>query len=85
MVKAYVDLHSLSDEQRIDVIGKTIMAAPKGSADQPVMVGVVVDNPAKAARYIAMMKNQFPSVRVIDQQPMGVAETVAIRFGEPLR
>ena len=85
MVKAFVDVSKYPDETRIEIIGNAIMNAPKGSGDQPIIVGVVVDNPAKAARYIATMKEKFPQVRVIDQHPMGVGETVAIRFGEPLR
>lgn len=83
--KAFLDLHRMTDEQRIEIIGQTVMAGPKSSGDKPIMVGVVVDNAAKAARYIAMMKDKFPAVRVIDQLPMGIGETVAIRFGEPLR
>lgn len=85
MVKAYADLSCLPDEDRITVIGEKVLAGPTGSADKPTIIGVVVDNAAKAARYVKLMKDQFPTVRVIDQQPMGVGETVLIRFGGPLR
>ena len=85
MVKAAFDMSKFTDEQRIEFIGKTIMKAPKGSGDKPLLVGVIVDNAAKAARYVALMKAQFPEVRHIDTQPAGIDETQTIRFGEPLR
>lgn len=87
MVSAAFDLSKLPENKRIDYIGQTIMNAPKSSLDKPLMIAVMVEDNTKAARYIAMMKEKYPRVRVVDQLPMGNTwgNCIIIRFGEPAR
>lgn len=85
MVKVAVDMSKRTEAERIQVIGQTIMADPKGSSDEPIMVGVIVDNVKVAQRYVEMMAKAFPEVRHVDTKPMGMGTTVCIRFAEPLR
>lgn len=78
-----VDLSGLTEDERIDHMGKTLMDAPKRSDMMPMKIAVIVEDQAKAERYIAKFKAKFPEVRFIDRHPFQGA--VLIRFGEPLR
>lgn len=84
-MKAFADLADLPEDQRIEAIGRLTMEGPASSTDKPIMNGFIVETPSKAARYIAKLKEQFPGIRIIDQNPGPLAGTVLVRIGPPLR
>jgi hypothetical protein len=84
-MKAFADLANLPEDQRIEAIGKLTMEGSASSADKPIMNGFIVETPAKAARYIAKLKERFPGIRIIDQTAGPVPDTVLVRVGPPLR
>ena len=53
----YVDLHSLPEDERIQVIGDAIMRLPAGQ-----IVGITVDDAEKGKRYAAKLKAKFPGI-----------------------
>lgn len=79
------DLYNINENERIDLIGRTVMAGPKTSGDKPRMVAFVVDNHKKADRYIRKLEKKFPGIRIIDRFDGPVHNTVTVRVGEPLR
>lgn len=83
MVKAFLDTHRLSENDRIEMIGKSVMNAPASSADKPPMNGFVVEDDAKADRYIKKLQKRFPGIRVIDRNPF-LNGLILVRVGAPL-
>lgn len=79
------DLYNLTENERIDLIGRTVMEGPKTSGDKPKMIAFVVDNHKKADRYIKKLNEKFPGIRIIDRFDGLVHNTVTVRVGEPLR
>jgi hypothetical protein len=79
------DLHRLSENDRIKLIGESVMNAPAGSGDKPPMNGFIVETEEKADRYIAKLLKRFPGIRIIDRQPGPVVGTILVRVGPPLR
>lgn len=77
------DLHRLSENDRIKLIGQSVMQAPQSSADPPKVTGFVVENDSKADRYIEKLQKRFPGLRVVDRQPL--AGTILVRVAGPLR
>lgn len=69
----YVDLHKQSEKERIMMVGK----AAKGR-----MVNFVVETNAKADRYIAQLKADFPDVRVVERF-VGPANTIVVKITRP--
>lgn len=71
----FVDLSTLSEDQRIDAIGNATM--------QGQIVGCLVDarHPQIAARYIEKMAKRFPGVRLIKQFPNGSGHLTVLQFG----
>jgi hypothetical protein len=82
---AYIDAASLNENDRIIMIGSSVMKAPASSADKPLVAGFIVETDEKADRYIAKLQKRFPGIRVIDRNPGPVADTVLVRVGPPLR
>ncbi len=70
-MRAYADLADLLEDERIAIIAATAAAGE--------IVGIVVDDDAKATRYIDKLK-AYP-VRFIDRQPGPVKNTVLVRIG----
>lgn len=69
----YVDLHTTSEDARIELIGM--------SAEDRV-VGVFVDDEnAKVERYKTKIAERFPKVRFIDQTAGPTTGVVTLRFG----
>lgn len=69
---AYFDLHSLSEDERISVLGQQATTHPG-----EILAFFVEDDP-KADRYIRKLQASFPKIRIIDRTPsMG---TVLVRF-----
>lgn len=70
-MKAYADLADLPEDDRIAIIAA---AAAEGN-----VVGFMVEDNAKADRYIEKLK-AYPLVRFIDRGP-GLVGTVLVRVG----
>ena len=86
-LRAALDLHRLNENDRIRVIGESVMNAPASSSDKPMMSGFFVDDDTKADRYIAKLQKQFPGIRVIDRKLVHTerGNVVLVRVGSPLR
>lgn len=79
----FVDAAELEEDKRIDLIGKTIMeGVPKDN--KPFTSGVVVEDHAKADRYIDKLKVKFPMIRIVKKFDGPVKNTVSIILGQPL-
>lgn len=70
-MKGYADLYELPEDQRIRVIAE---AASLGN-----VVGFVVEDDAKADRYITKLQ-EYP-VRIIDRKAGPVKNTIIVRVG----
>lgn len=70
-MKAFADLADLPEDDRIKAIAAT---AAHGH-----VVGFVVEDDAKADRYITKLKRY--NVRVIDRMPGPVKDTIMVRVG----
>jgi hypothetical protein len=71
----FADLASLPEDDRIDIIGRTVV-------EQGKTVAVCIDDqPAKVERYIRKMKERFPTAVVLDQRKGPVAGVVTVKFG----
>ena len=86
MLPPFVDIASLTEDERITMIGRSVMEAPATSADAPIMVAFVVEDEEKARRYTQKLTEQFPGIRVIDQKKNCPAKgLITVRIGSPLR
>lgn len=56
----YADLHGLSEDQRIEIIGRKCLE------DCATVAVCVDDEPGKAARYVRKIHDRFPAIRCID-------------------
>lgn len=74
-MKAFADLADLPEDDRITIIAQTASAPGAG------IIGVVVDDDAKADRYIAKLLKASSQVRIIDRGPGPVKGSVLIRVG----
>lgn len=73
--EALVDLHKLTEDQRIDHIGHVVTAHGK-------TVAICVDaTPGKAERYVRKLKRKFPGVTLIDTTDGPTKGVVTIRVG----
>lgn len=78
------DLSDLTEDERIDNIGQAVMSGPKSSADKPRIVAFIVEDDAKADRYLAKLKERYPQIRLIDRNTFGGC-SIMVRLAEPLR
>ncbi len=69
-MKGYADLFHLHEDARIEIIGKRAASGER--------VGVVVEDNAKADRYIKKLTKLFPSVEVVDRGDGPVKDTVFV-------
>ena len=83
MTKAFADLESLPEDDRIDVIGNTTMTCGNPFATEPFIVGFIVESEEKADRYIEKLKKKFPEIVIIGKGAGPVKGTVAVRVGPP--
>lgn len=87
MAKGYSDLGKLSEDERIDAIGRTTMVQQARSDQKPLVIGFVVDDDgtgSKGTRYLAKLQAKFPNIRLIDRKAGPVPHTEMIRVGPPL-
>jgi hypothetical protein len=85
MAKYYADLADLGEDDRITAIGNSVMKAPASSGDKPLMTAFIVEDHAKADRYIEKLQGRFPGIRIIDRFDGPVKDVVTVRVGAPLR
>lgn len=86
MMPVFADLADLEEDKRIEMIGDSVMKTPRTSADKPVMNAFVVDDDAKADRYIKKLQDKFPGIRIIDRSDGPIkGRSVTVRIGGPLR
>jgi len=71
-MKGFADLADLPEDERIGIIGEAAMG---GS-----LIGVVVDDDAKADRYIRKLTERF-KVRIVDRSTGPVKGSVLVRVG----
>jgi len=71
----YVDLHTLTEDQRIDMIGHAAM-------DHNKAIAFVVEDKHKANRYVAKLKDKFPGIVELMRFPL--AGQVAVKVGPPV-
>lgn len=81
----FQDISVLKEDDRIALIGKTVMEEPSSLADKPRIIGFFVDNDEKADRYIKKLKELYPTIRIIDSNHYDSAGTVLVRVAGPLR
>lgn len=84
-MSGYSDIVGLPEDQRIELIGNTVMCKEHQPGDAPRKIGFVVNDDVTADRYIDKLQKQFPLIRVISRGRMGVGETVAVVVGPPLQ
>jgi hypothetical protein len=80
-----VDAHRFHEDDRIRLIGASVMGQPTSSTDRPVMNGFIVEDEAKADRYVRKLQGMFPGIRIVDRQPGPTPNTILIRVAGPLR
>lgn len=75
-----IQFRAISDEEegkRIHLIGTSVMR-------DKLAVGFVVEDEAKADRYIAKLKQQFPGIRVTYKGPGPVSDTILVKLATPV-
>lgn len=76
-LKVYADLADLPEDERIDIIGRTVM-------EQGLTVAVAVDSDRdKMERYIRKLLKRFPGIRILERLPGIVSGTLTIKVGPP--
>jgi Lhr-like helicase len=75
--RLYVDCQTLSEDERIEVIGKAVLRGRNP-------VAIFVETKEKAERYLAKLREKFPSLVVVDRGSPGPGNTVAVRIGPPV-
>jgi hypothetical protein len=71
----YADLHHLSEDERIELIGRQVV-------EKNAICGVLVDDkPGIAGRYILKLKELFPQLKVIDVFSGPTRGVVTIKVG----
>ena len=72
---AFADLHHLSEDERIEMIGETVMSSAAGE-----VVGFVTDaDLGKSDRYVRKILQRFPAIQIIGKKAGPVPGTVVVR------
>lgn len=79
-----LDLHSMSENDRIKMIGDSVTKGPQSSGDKPLMNAFTVENDVKADRYVRKLAKRFPTVRIIDRSAID-GNLIMVRIAGPLR
>lgn len=79
----FVDLHHLSEDKRIDLIGQQAI-------DHMLVVGFIVDMEGiggqdKADRYISKLQKKYPTIRIVHRGPGPTPHTILVKVGPPLQ
>ncbi len=70
-----IDLHRLQEDERIKLIGASVMDAPL----KPVVNAFIVESEAKADRYVKKLLAKFPGIRIVDRGPGVSPGTIMVR------
>lgn len=74
-LRGYADLHQLTEDERIQVIGEHVVR-------QNEIIGVCVDaQPGKAGRYVKKLRENFPQLEVFDVFDGPTPGVVTIKVG----
>jgi hypothetical protein len=73
----YLDIADFDEDARVDVIGRAVMEQKKTSA-------FIVEDDAKADRYLKKLKKRFPGIRLIARGDGPVKDTVFVKLGPPV-
>jgi hypothetical protein len=76
MKPTYVDLHSISENRRIDLIAHQIK-------DHKSTVGFIVEDDPKADRYISKLKALVPNMEIVYRGPGPVPATILVKVRTP--
>jgi hypothetical protein len=82
-MKGFADIADFDEDKRIDMIGNATMSGKQSSAEKPLIIGFVVEDHAKADRYVKKLKEKFPTIRIIDRFDGPVQNTVTVYVGPP--
>jgi len=82
--KGFADLHHLSENERIEVIGNHILEKANTS-DMPYTVAFVVDDIKKAKRYVKKIAKKFPTIRHVETLDGPCENMVTVKLGEALQ
>lgn len=72
----YLDLYSLSEDERIGMIGHRAI-------DHRETVAFIVENDFKADRYIRKLKANFPTIEVVERFP--IESCIGVKVGPPVQ
>lgn len=77
-VKMYADIANLPEDRRIDLIGHRAI-------DHKKVVNFIVEDDAKANRYVQKLQAKFPTIRIIgrDLRLFGTVLLVVVSVGPP--
>lgn len=70
----FADLADRSEDSRIQIIGET-------ATIEKLVVGFIVEDNAKADRYVEKLKKQFPTIHIIQRGKGPVAGSVMVQVG----
>ena len=84
MVQGFSDLADLPENERIRVIGHTVLNAP-GEGGAPFVAAIALEDKAKADRYAEKLKKMFPIIRIIGVVDGIVPGTVTLKVGAPVQ
>jgi hypothetical protein len=73
----FVDLADLKEDQRIAIIGATVIR------DRKTVAIVVDDDSRKVERYIAKLLRKFPTIQILRRVAGPVPGSVTIKVGPP--
>lgn len=68
----YADLADLDEDTRIKVIAQTAIRTKK-------TIGIIVEDDAKADRYIEKLTAWYPAIKVIERGPGPIENTIAVK------
>lgn len=74
MIKGYTDLGDYSENDRILIIGRYVMAEPANGTEKPQVIGIALETREKAERYSKKLLRKFPTIKIIDIAP-GLSRT----------
>jgi len=74
-----------TEDEQIELIGKTVMSEPANSAVAPMKFALCVDDMAKADRYIAKLAKKFPTIQVMYKGVCEVPGVILVTLMGPAR
>lgn len=82
-MRSHIDTKGMTEDDRIDLIGRTVLSIKKSSAVQPAIIGITVEDIDKAERYLRKINDKFPEIRHIDTTALS-PDCLLVRIAGPL-